>query len=265
MAPKHQVGGCSALALSLRPSGSNMRLSGTDLSGRSPPSPKGPGGGMPVNVLVVQDEPRIAAFIKRGLEAEGFVVRTACDGAEGLNLMRSLEFDIIVLDLVLPTMSGEDVLAKLREGGSHVPVIVLTAKDAVTDRVANLEAGADDYLTKPFSFSELLARMRARLRGADQSVAAEISQGDVTLDLNARHVRLDGKDVDLTSREFALLETLMRHPGQVLSQPQLLDQVWGYDHEPSSNVVEVYVGYLRRKLRPDVVETVRGAGYRFLG
>jgi DNA-binding response OmpR family regulator len=218
-----------------------------------------------VNVLVVQDEPRIAAFIKRGLEAEGFVVRTACDGADGLNLMRSLEFDIIVLDLVLPTRSGEDVLAQLREGGSRVPVIVLTAKDAVADRVANLEAGADDYLTKPFSFSELLARIHARLRSADQAVAAEISEGNVTLDLNARHVRLDGKDVDLTSREFALLETLMRHPGQVLSQPQLLDQVWGYDHEPSSNVVEVYVGYLRRKLRPDVVETVRGAGYRFLG
>jgi DNA-binding response OmpR family regulator len=218
-----------------------------------------------VNVLVVQDEPRIAAFIKRGLEAEGFVVRTASDGADGLNLMRSVDFDLVILDLVLPTMSGEDVLAHLRGGGSRVPVIVLTAKDAVADRVANLEAGADDYLTKPFSFSELLARIRARLRGADQTAAAEISHGGVTLDLNARRARIDGRGVDLTSREFALLETLMRHPGHVLSQPQLLDQVWGYEHEPSSNVVEVYVGYLRRKLRPDVVETVRGAGYRFLG
>ncbi len=218
-----------------------------------------------MNVLVVQDEPRIAAFIKRGLEAEGFVVRTAFDGADGLSLMRSSEFDLIILDLVLPTMSGEDVLAQLREGGSRVPVIVLTAKDAVADRVANLEAGADDYLTKPFSFSELLARIRARLRSSDQTVAAAISHGGVTLDLNARHVKIDGRGVDLTSREFALLETLMRHPGQVLSQPQLLDQVWGYEHEPGSNVVEVYVGYLRKKLRRDIVETVRGAGYRFLG
>jgi DNA-binding response OmpR family regulator len=219
----------------------------------------------PVNVLVVQDEPRVAAFIKRGLEAEGFAVRTASDGADGLKLTTSFDFDLVVLDLVLPTMSGEDVLTRLREGGSRVPVIVLTAKDAVADRVANLDAGADDYLTKPFSFSELLARIRARLRGADQTVAAEISHGAVTLDLNTRHARIDRRAVDLTSREFALLETLMRHPGQVLSQPQLLDQVWGYDHEPGSNVVEVYVGYLRRKLRPDVVETVRGAGYRFIG
>lgn len=218
-----------------------------------------------MNVLVVQDEPRVAAFIKRGLEAEGFAVRTASDGADGLKLTTSFDFDLVVLDLVLPTMSGEDVLTRLREGGSRVPVIVLTAKDAVADRVANLEAGADDYLTKPFSFSELLARIRARLRGADQTVAVEISHGAVTLDLNARHVRIEGRTVELTSREFALLETLMRHPGQVLSQPQLLDQVWGYDHEPGSNVVEVYVGYLRKKLRPDVVETVRGAGYRFIG
>jgi DNA-binding response OmpR family regulator len=218
-----------------------------------------------VNVLVVQDEPRVAAFIKRGVEAEGFAVRTASDGADGLKLTTSFDFDLVVLDLVLPTMSGEDVLPRLREGGSHVPVIVLTTKDSVADRVANLEAGADDYLTKPFSFSELLARIRARLRGADQTVAAEISHGAVTLDLNARHVRIEGRTVELTSREFALLETLMRHPGQVLSQPQLLDQVWGYAHEPGSNVVEVYVGYLRKKLRPDVVETVRGAGYRFIG
>jgi DNA-binding response OmpR family regulator len=218
-----------------------------------------------VNVLVVQDEPRVAAFIKRGLEAEGFAVRTASDGADGLQLTTSFDFDLVVLDLVLPTMSGEDVLTRMREGGSHVPVIVLTAKDSVADRVANLEAGADDYLTKPFSFSELLARIRARLRGADQTVAAEISHGAVTLDLNARHVRIEERTVELTSREFALLETLMRHHGQVLSQPQLLDQVWGYDHEPGSNVVEVYVGYLRKKLRPDVVETVRGAGYRFIG
>src|SRR6266540_462006 len=141
---------------------------------------------MPVNVLVVQDEAPIASFIKRGLEAEGFVVRTASDGAEGLRLMRSSQFDLIILDLLLPSVSGEEVLARMREGGSSVPVIVLTAKDAVSDRVANLEAGADDYLTKPFSFAELLARVRARLRTADQAESTVISHGAVTLDLHAR-------------------------------------------------------------------------------
>jgi DNA-binding response OmpR family regulator len=220
---------------------------------------------MPVNVLVVQDEARVASFIKRGLEAEGFAVSTACDGAEGLRLTRSSQFDLIILDLLLPSVSGEEVLTRMREGGSSVPVIVLTAKDAVSDRVANLEAGADDYLTKPFSFAELLARVRARLRTAEQAESTEISHGSVTLDLHARQVRIDGRSVELTAREFALLETFMRHRGKVLSQPQLLDQVWGYDHEPSSNVVEVYVAYLRKKLRPDVVETVRGMGYRFRG
>ena len=218
-----------------------------------------------MNVLVVQDEAPIASFIKRGLEAEGFAVRTASDGAEGLRLTRSSQFDLIILDLLLPSVSGEEVLARMREGGSSVPVIVLTAKDAISDRVANLEAGADDYLTKPFSFAELLARVRARLRTADQTESTAISHGAVTLDLHAREVRIDGRSVELTAREFALLETFMRHRGEVLSQPQLLDQVWGYDHEPSSNVVEVYVAYLRKKLRPDVIETVRDMGYRFRG
>ncbi len=218
-----------------------------------------------MNVLVVQDEARIATFLKRGLEAEGFAVRIACDGAESLRLTRSAHFDLIILDLLLPSVSGEEVLARLRDGGSNVPVIVLTAKDAVSDRVANLEAGADDYLTKPFSFAELLARVRARLRTADQAASTVISHGAVRLDLHTKEVRIDERSVELTSREFGLLETFMRHPGEVLSQPQLLDQVWGYDHEPRSNVVEVYVAYLRKKLRPDVVETVRGMGYRFRG
>lgn len=218
-----------------------------------------------MDVLVVQDEAPVSSFIKRGLEAEGFAVRTARDGAESLELMSSCHFDVVILDLVLPTVSGEEVLTRLREGGSHVPVIVLTAKDAISDRVANLDAGADDFITKPFSFEELLARIRARLRTADQVVSTTISYGGVILDVRTRQVLIDGRAVELTSREYALLETLLHHPGEVLSQPQLLDQVWGYDHEPSSNVVEVYIGYLRKKLRPDVVETVRGAGYRFRG
>src|SRR5436190_9538188 len=231
----------------------------------SEPSPRQPLGAMLVNVLVVQDEPQIASFIKRGLEAEGFAVQVACDGAEGLRLMKQYDFDLIVLDLVLPTLSGEEVLTRLRDGGSSIPVIVLTAKDAISDRVANLDAGADDYVTKPFSLAELLARIRARLRAADQNVSTTISRAGVTLDVHTRHVLIEGRSVELTSREFALLETMMQHPGQVLAQPQLIDQVWGYDHDTRSNVVEVYVGYLRKKLRPDVVETVRGAGYRFRG
>src|SRR6266581_3220023 len=231
------------------------------------PSPLGPPGleGTTVNVLVVQDEARVASFIKRGLEAEGFAVQTASDGVEGLRLTESSDFDLIILDLILPTMKGEEVLARLRETGSKVPVIVLTAKDAISDRVANLDAGADEYVTKPFSLAELLARVRARLRVADQTVSTTISQGRVTVDVLAREALIEGRSVELTSREFALLETMMHHPGQVLSQPQLIDQVWGYEHDTRSNVVEVYVGYLRKKLRPDVVETVRGAGYRFRG
>jgi DNA-binding response OmpR family regulator len=220
---------------------------------------------MPVNVLVVQDDPRVTSFIKRGLEAEGFAVRTACDGAEGLNVSRSLDFDVIVLDRVLPTVTGDEILNTLRAAGSTVPVIVLTAQDAISDRVATLNAGADDYLTRPCDFDELLAHIRARLRTADQTVSTTISQGRVTLDLSTREVRIGGRSVELTPREFALLETLMHHPGQVLSQAQLLNQVWGYDRDPISNVVEVYVGYLRKKLRGDVIQTVRGAGYRFRG
>jgi DNA-binding response OmpR family regulator len=218
-----------------------------------------------VNVLVVQDDARIASFIKRGLEADGFAVRTASDGADGLRLTESSDFDLIILDLLLPTVTGEEFLTRLRETGSTVPVIVLTAKDAIADRVANLDAGADDYVTKPFSFAELLARVRARLRSSEQTDSTTISHGRVTIDVLAREAEIEGRSVELTSREFALLETLMHHPGQVLSQPQLIDQVWGYDHDTRSNVVEVYVGYLRRKLDPAVVETVRGAGYRFRG
>jgi DNA-binding response OmpR family regulator len=218
-----------------------------------------------VNVLVVQDDARIASFIKRGLEADGFAVRTASDGADGLRLAESSAFDLIILDLLLPTVTGEEFLTRLRETGSTVPVIVLTAKDAISDRVANLDAGADDYVTKPFSFAELLARVRARLRSSDQRDSTTISLGRVTIDVLARDAEIEGRLVELTSREFALLETLMHHPGQVLSQPQLIDLVWGYDHDTRSNVVEVYVGYLRRKLDPTVVETVRGAGYRFRG
>ena len=218
-----------------------------------------------MNVLVVQDEASVASFIKRGLEAEGFAVRTACDGADGLAMSKSFDFDLIVLDLVLPTVTGDEILSRLRATGSSVPVIVLTTQDAISDRVDTLNAGADDFVTKPYSFEELLARIRARLRTADQTASTTVSCGRVKIDLTTREAHIGGRSVELTPREFALLETLMHHAGQVLSQPQLLDQVWGYDRDPTSNVVEVYVGYLRKKLKKDVVETVRGAGYRFRG
>jgi DNA-binding response OmpR family regulator len=215
-----------------------------------------------VNVLVVEDEARIASFVERGLKAEGFAVTVAPDGETGYALACGDDVDLVILDLMLPGLSGEEVLLRLRARRPDVPVIVLTARDAVEDRVRNLNAGADDYVTKPFSFAELLARVHARLRSREQRSATELVVGDLALDLSAHRVRIDGREVSLTTREFALLDTLMRHPNQVLSQVQLLDRVWGYDHDPGSNVVEVYVGYLRRKLRKDVIETVRGAGYR---
>jgi DNA-binding response OmpR family regulator len=215
-----------------------------------------------MRALVVEDEAKIAAFIRRGLEAEGFSVNVVSDGVRALQLARASELDVVVLDLMLPGIPGEEVLRRLREGGSTVPVIVLTAKDGVSDRVANLEAGADDYVVKPFSFAELVARVRARLRGRAGQGSIALSAGGVTLDVRTREARVGERPVGLTSREFALLETFLRHPGQVLSQPQLLDLVWGYDFEPGSNVVEVYVRRLRRKLGAGVIETVRGGGYR---
>lgn len=219
----------------------------------------------PMNILIVEDEARIASFVERGLKAEGFAVQVAGDGRTGYALACQEEIDLVILDLMLPELSGEQVLTKLRTTRPDVPVIVLTAKDAVDDRVRNLNAGADDYVTKPFSFAELSARVHARLRARDQASSLTLEVGDVELDLRGRTVRLDGRQVELTTREFTLLETFMRHRGQVLSQVQLMDRVWGYDFDPGSNVVEVYVGYLRRKLRRDLIETVRGAGYRFVG
>ncbi len=217
-----------------------------------------------MNVLVVEDEPRIAAFVERGLRAEGFTVTVANDGSTGFALACDEQVDLVILDLKLPKLPGEQVLAKLRQRRPDVPVIVLTAKDAIDDRVRNLNAGADDYLTKPFSFAELLARVHARLRARDQRSSAALELGGVTLDLHGRTATVDDARIELTAREFALLETFMRHPAQVLSQVQLMDRVWGYDFEPGSNVVEVYVGYLRRKIGRHRIETVRGAGYRFV-
>jgi DNA-binding response OmpR family regulator len=217
-----------------------------------------------VAVLVVEDEPGITAFVRQGLEAAGFTVMVATDGWDGLEQAQGPDVDLVVLDLGLPGLSGEQLLVRLRQLRPALPVIVLTAKDAVADRVANLEAGADDYVVKPFSFSELLARVRARLRRPDQPSPTLLEVGGLSLDVRTRQVRVGEAQVPLSTREFSLLEVLMRHAGQVLSQAQLLDQVWGYDFDGASNVVEVYVGHLRRKLGAGHIETVRGAGYRLV-
>jgi DNA-binding response OmpR family regulator len=213
-------------------------------------------------ILVVEDERGIVAFVRRGLEAAGYQVLVAEDGVDGLALALMPDVELVVLDLGLPGIPGEEVLRRLRQRRPSVPVIVLTAKDSVSDRVGNLDAGADDYVVKPFSVSELLARVRARLRSGDQARGDVLAAGDLVLDLGARVVTVDGRTVSLSAREFALLEVFVRNHGQVLSQPQLLDRVWGYDFDGGSNVVEVYVSQLRRKLGADRIETVRGAGYR---
>jgi DNA-binding response OmpR family regulator len=213
-------------------------------------------------ILIVEDEARIASFLRKGLTASGFVTEVAADGGQALRLLRSRGFDLLVLDLGLPDMDGFDLLDELRQVDQRLPVVILTARDSVRDRVAGLEGGADDYLTKPFSFEELLARVRLRLRGERGAEPAVLRAGDATLDLRTRQVLLGERAVDLSAREFALAETFFRHPGQVLSREQLLSRVWGYDFDPGSNVVDVYVGYLRRKLGRQRIASVRGMGYR---
>jgi DNA-binding response OmpR family regulator len=214
--------------------------------------------------LVVEDEQGIVTFLRRGFEAAGYTMLDASDGRTGLELAFRDDVELVVLDLGLPGMRGEEVLRRLRERRSGVPVIMLTAMDAVADRVANLDAGANDYLVKPFSFSELLARVRVQLRTPDQPLAATLRAGELQLDLRTRHAIIDQRRIDLSAREFALCEVLVRHAGQVMSQAQLLDQVWGYAFDGGSNVVEVYVRHLRRKLGAHWIETVRGAGYRLV-
>ncbi len=219
----------------------------------------------PVRVLVVEDDKDIAEALQRSLRMEGYEVRIAADGVVALEEARAFVPDLVILDLGLPGKDGHQILEELRRRGDPTPVIVLTARDGVEDTVAALDGGADDYVTKPFSFEELLARIRVRLRDAGATDPTVLRVGDLALDLRTRRATVAARTVELTAREFALVETLMRHPGQVLSREQLLDQVWGYDFDPGSNVVDVYIRYLRQKLGPDVIETARGMGYRIRG
>ncbi len=215
-------------------------------------------------ILIAEDEERLAAFLEKGLRASGYTTTVVGDGAAASAMARDEDFDLVVLDLGLPGKHGLEVLRGLRETGNRLPVIVLTARGDPDDRVAGLEAGADDYVGKPFHFEELLARIRARLRGdGGKAEADQLRVAGIVLDTRTRWASVGENTVELSAREFELLRTFLSHPNQVLSREQLLAHVWGYDYDPGSNVVDVYVGYLRRKLGTDRLETVRGVGYRF--
>jgi DNA-binding response OmpR family regulator len=214
---------------------------------------------------VVEDEERLARALQRGLTREGFVVDIAGDGPSGLDVARHGEYDVVILDLMLPGLSGYRVIQTLRAEGNWVPVLMLSAKDGEYDQADGLDVGADDYLTKPFSYVVLVARLRALLRRGAPPRPAVLSAGDLVLDPARRQVTQNGEAVNLSLREYALLEYLMRRAGSVVGKIELLDHVWDASMDTDPNVVEVYVGYLRRKLGRDAVETVRGAGYRIGG
>lgn len=214
-------------------------------------------------ILIAEDEQRIASFVEKGLRANGFTTTVVADGDAALASAVSGEYDLMVLDLGLPGRDGFSVLQAMRQVHVPLPVLILTARDSVHDTVAGLEGGADDYMTKPFRFEELLARVRLRLRSTEQAPEVTVLRHNgLSLDLRTRRASTDSDTVDLTAREFALLELFLRHPGQVLSREQILSHVWGYDFDPGSNVVDVYVRTLRKKIGPDRISTARGMGYR---
>ncbi|SRR6266511_88206 len=221
-----------------------------------------------MRILLIEDERPIADFVQRGLEAEGYSVSCAYEGEEGLALARTGDYALILLDVLLPKLSGLEVLQAIRQSDEVLPVIMLTALAETDDVVTGLDLGASDYLTKPFAFDELLARIRTHLRKPGQANAISLSVGGINLDFRTREVDRDGHAVKLTAREFELLAYLMRHPNQVLSRAQILNAVWGYDYDPGTNVLDVYIGYLRRKLANGdgeaPIQTVRSAGYRLV-
>jgi two-component system OmpR family response regulator len=219
-----------------------------------------------MRVLIVEDEVKMASLIRRGMREVGLAADVAIKGEDALWMAAATPYDVIVLDVMLPGIDGFETCRRLRDKGVWAPVLMLTARDATEDRVAGLDTGADDYLTKPFSFSELLARLRALARRGNVAHATVLTVGDLNLDPASRRVWRDHTDISLSTKEFALLETFMRHPGQVLDRLQLLEHAWDYEYENRSNVIDVYVRYLREKVdRPfevESIETVRGAGYR---
>ena len=213
-------------------------------------------------ILIAEDEERISAFVQKGLSANGFTTTVVTDGPSAVDYVLTGEFDLVVLDIGLPGRDGFSVLRELRAAKVSAPVIILTARDSVHDTVAGLEGGADDYMTKPFRFEELLARVRLRLRSSNHAPEVTVLRADdLSLDLRTRRALIGNRTVELTAREFTLLELFLRHPGQVLSREQILSHVWGYDYDPGSNIVDVYVRALRRKLGAQRISTLRGMGY----
>ena len=212
-------------------------------------------------ILIAEDEDRLSAFLEKGLRANGFATTVAADGATAVALARDDDFDLLILDLGLPGLDGLTVLRTMRAQGQRMPVVILSARGEVADKVTGLEHGADDYVSKPFRFEELLARVRVRLRDEGMAEQTVLRHGGLALDLRTRRADVEGRTIELSAREFTMLEVFLRHAGQVLSREQLLSHVWGYDYDPGSNVVDVYVGYLRRKLGKDRIATVRGMGY----
>jgi two-component system, OmpR family, copper resistance phosphate regulon response regulator CusR len=219
-----------------------------------------------VRILLVEDEPQIADFIRRGLSENGYSVDVAPDGEEALHWPSVADFDVIVLDVMLPVVDGISVCRGLRQQGLRTPILMLTARDAVEDRVRGLDSGADDYLVKPFAFAELLARIRALSRRAPALLGTELDVGDLRMDSSRRRVTRAGVELDLTAKEFALLEYLMRHPDRVLSRTIIAEHVWNYDFDNATNVIDVHVKNLRKKIdegfEQKLIHTVRGAGYR---
>ena len=214
------------------------------------------------NILVAEDEPRISHFVERGLRSAGYACTVTPDGAEALIDAQSGAFDLVLLDVGLPSLDGFEVLRRLRATHPSIPVIMLTARNSVEDTVLGLDSGASDYLAKPFKFDELLARIRLRLRDREQTASGTLAHGQLSLDSRTRRAQVAGVEVDLSTREFALAEEFFKNPEQVLSREQLLSRVWGYDFDPGSNVLDVYIRYLRNKLGNEAIETVRGMGYR---
>jgi len=223
-----------------------------------------------MHVLIVEDDPRIVSFLEKGLAAEGYATTSVTDGDEAIRLLSAgtAAFELVLLDLGLPGTSGEDVLLAVRRRTEHLPVIILTARADIETKVKGLNLGANDYVTKPFSFAELLARMRTAVRTSSQRVATELVVGDLTLDLLTKVAHRNGRRIELAPREWALLELFMRHPTHVITRARVASDVFGYDFDTGSNIVDVYVGYLRKKLNQDgetpLIGTVRGAGYRFV-